>query len=225
MSEGARGRGAARLLSGPPAVRAGWLAGLPALLHLGQPGGARADVLEISARPFFETRYGATASRPTGNVQPNQSGLALGGGLVAGLGLSFEFTATVRYLYDFTGELQGSRLDGAAESWSQTRHTGLLGLAWAPSDVLTPVLSLEAGWALARATDVAVLDAQGRRDPIRSATVPETGDWRRVLTGRASAGLEWRFSDFLSVSPTLLVEHADGWGYGAQVWLGLYRYL
>jgi hypothetical protein len=188
-------------------------------------GTARADAYELSARPFFETRYGATAATPSGVAHEADSGFALGGGAVLGLGLSFAFTATARYLYDHTGDLRGARADGLTDTWSQQRHTGLVGLTWAPGDWLTPVFALEAGLAFARAANAQVLDASGMVDPFGDRSALADGDWRRVVVGRANVGLEWRFSDFLSVSPNLVLEHADGLSAGVQVWFGLYRYL
>lgn len=196
----------------------------PALLVLGA-GVAQADQYELSARPFFETRYGATASRPASSGHDPATGLALGGGLTAGMGLSFAFTATARYLYDHTAGLEGRRADGLTDTWTQNRHTALVGLSWAPSDWLTPVVSLEAGLAFAQASGAQVVDAAGRVDAFGAQSSLDDGAWTRVFAARASVGLEWRFTDFLSVSPNLVIEHADGLSGGVQVWFGLYRYL
>jgi hypothetical protein len=195
---------------------------LPGLLA---PGLAQADQYELSARPFLETRFGATAARPAGSSYDTDTGLALGGGVMAGLGLSFAFTATARYLFDHTAGLEGARADGLTDTWTQDRHTALLGLQWAPSDQFTPVVALEGGLAFAKASGAQVVDADGRVDPFGARSTPADSGWGRVFAARASVGLEWRFRDFLSVSPNLVLEHADGLSAGVQVWFGLYRYL
>lgn len=180
-------------------------------------GAATADVGEGSLRPFFEVRQG-DLSHPEGEAAAEPT-LSYGGGLVLSYGLTFSLSATARYGFDAAGRQSVSRANGQVAQWRHQRHLGLVGLAWAPSDELTPLLMLEGGVALRRVSDAYTLDGSGALDqdlPASTSLVP---------IARGTVGFEWRFADFWSVTPAGLVEYADGLGFGGQLMLGWYGYL
>lgn len=177
---------------------------------------AAADTGEGSLRPFVEVRRGPLALP---GAEPATDTL-LGGGLVAGYGLTFPLTLTVRYGFDVSAERRVT--DGARrEEWRQRRHVALAGLAWAPSDELTPVLGVEAG--------AAVRSLTGRRLRVGAdARARHTGEGSRVdvvPAARVSAAFEWRFLDFWSVAAGVFGEYTDAPGYGASLVVAAYSYL
>ena len=180
---------------------------------------AWADTGEISVRCGPEVRR--TSAEAAGRDTTAWLG---GGGCLLGLGLSPALTATTRYAFGLGGEL---RVPGDLPKQSQifhlTRHDLVAGIAWAPSDAVTPVVVASAG-----ATRAAQTGRQWRLDtPDGERRVPpsleDRTEWHALV--RLDALLEWRFRDFWSFSGGLFGEWAEAPGVGALVMLAGYRYL
>jgi hypothetical protein len=183
------------------------------LLLLATP--AFADTGEASVHPFASYGRGAVAAPGGERAEP-----LVGGGIVVGYGLSFPFTATLRYDFAAMSGPDADTSGGARTEWQQTRHALLGGVTWSPSDEITPVLGLEAGAAL-RLVERRELRSQLGHDKSLGATT----EVAPAPAFRASAELEWRFADFLGVSAGAFAEHVGGFGYGARLTLAAWHYL
>ncbi len=186
-----------------------WFAILPA------PAGADTD--ELSLRPFAVIHQGEAA----GPDERTADALSVGGGLLLGYGLDYHWSTTLRYQLDITQALQ-SRAEtlGRSVRWRQRRHVALAGLAVTSHDHFSPWLALEGGVAVRQVADGReVITVTGQRE----ATLPETSDL--ITVARASAGLEWRVTDFWALALSGYGEWADAPGYGAALWIGWYHYL
>lgn len=190
----------------------------PALLLLAAP--AWADVGEAALRPTAEIFFG-TAPAVFGETVDYTG---VGGGVLLSYGLSYSLAATARYGFEQTGTLQAEPAPGRLDQFAQQRHLALAGLAWAPSDQLTPVVLLEGGVAARRQYERLGLFQGGSGDlQVDSISEPQTD---LLPLARLTALLEWRVTDFVSVAGGGLAEYSDGrLGYGAQLMVGLYRYL
>ncbi len=197
-------------------MRLGLLALLPTLAH--------ADVGELSFRPHLEVRHGPLQHPDPLSDTTKTEGNALryGAGLTTGLGIGFAWTLTLGYGFDTSTALRRRPLDARArqdlDRWVHDRHALLVGFTWAPSDALTPLVSLEGGLAAAHLRDIAA--EQAGADTLRRDALLQLAP-----AARARLGLEWKFADAWGVAIEGLVEHADGLGYGGRLWLASYRYL
>ncbi len=208
-----------QLLALEPAGRAWiWIAALSATWILSTP--VVADTHEASIRPYLEYRRGQAPEE----TERTQAVNAMGGGVLMSYGLTFSLSLTARYGVDTTGKLQTiDESNGSTKLWTQWRHQMLFGLAYTPSDELTPLFQFEAGPACRVMTDRHEL-VFDRRDAQRGTAVEPDLSW--FLLARASIGLEWRFRDFWSVTPTSFVDYrARGLGFGGGLMLSAYRYL
>ncbi len=192
---------------------------LGAALLAGAP--AAADVGEASLRPHYELRLGPTAA-PDGDAGDARA--HHGAGALLGFGLSFSWTLTARYAYATAGEQQQKEASGEVQVWRADRHALLAGVAWAPWDELTPVLSAEAGLTVRIAADRQVRRPDLDSGALGLAGTPDAAA-DAVPTARLGAAFEWRFTDFWSLAPAAFVEYAEGLGGGAQLWLAGYTYL
>ncbi len=185
---------------------------IPAVVLLSLlPFAAAADVGEASIRPYGEARRGDVEGSAV---------TSFGGGAVLGYGLSFPLTATLRYGLDASPTVTDASRRTARET-REVRHALLAGVAWAPSDELTPVLSVEAGAVLRHVSRADFrVDETGARFPEDEGAALEPAP-----AARASAAIEWRFADFFGLGGGAFAEHAGGFGYGGWLAVTAYRYL
>ncbi len=176
-------------------------------------GVAWGDVGEVAVRAAAEVRLTELAAPP----EAKGPGVSVAPGLsvAAGLGVDFAWELHLRYAFDGTS----TQTDGAAR-WGQDRHALLAGVTWAPSDALTPFLSLETGAAVRRLHDRQTLLAGGTRAGPSHA---DSSAW--APAGRLTAGGRWAFADFWSLSFGAGAEHAAGWSILAHVALSAGAYL
>lgn len=180
---------------------------------------AWADTEEASVR------CGPAVRRTRAEVDGRDETAWLGGGAcILGLGLSPTFTVTARYDYSASGSLRvASDVPEKSQVFHFVRHDLTAGLAWAPTDVLTPILGANLG-----ATSAAIVDRQWRleTDEGERRVGPDLADtqtWQAMV--HIDALLEWRFREFWSVSGGFFGEWAGAPGFGASVYLAGYRYL
>lgn len=196
-------------------LRAGWVAGLLPLMA----GQARADLQEMSVRCGPEVRRGTESA-----AGDEATAWSLGGGCTLGYGVSPAFTLLARYAYARSCEL---RVPGDDPQTSQvftlTRHDLLAGVAWAPSDQLTPLLQLEGGAAAASQVDRQWRVRTGAGERQIAPALHDREAWRPLA--RLTLLGEWRFREFWSVSAGLWGEWAGTPGAGALLQLAAYRYL
>lgn len=195
------------------------IGGPAVLIALAGSSAARADTRELSVRCGPRVLH-TTEAEFGGEV----AALSAGARCLLGAGLSPSLTVTVGYGFARSGELRiPDDEPGTSFVFRRHRHDLGGGLAWAPSDALTPVVALEVGGTARTTADPQrrlVTPAGERRVP----PFPETTTTWSPRVGLEVA-LEWRYLDQASIGGGPFADWADGrFAFGAGLWFGLYRY-
>jgi hypothetical protein len=196
------------------------IGGPAVLLWLVLPAEATADTREASARCGARARRTAEAGFGGEVVTVSPGGVCH-----LGAGVSPTLTATLGYGFTRSGPLRvADDAPGTSFVFRRQRHDLGLGLAWAPSDELTPLVHLEVGAAATTTADPQrrlVTPAGERRVP---PVLSEQTTWSPRI--HLEMAVEWRYLEQASIAGGPFIDWTDGgFGLGAGLWFGLYRYL
>jgi len=195
------------------------IGGLAVLLPLTAPHEVRADTHELSVRcgPRLLSK---TDVEFGGEVVS----LSAGPRCLLGAGLSPSLTMTIGYGFARSGALRiPDGEPGTSYVFRRHRHDLGGGLSWAPSDALTPVVSLDLG-----GTALTTVDPQRRlATPNGERRVPPFPATETTWSPRVGleVALEWRYLDQASIGGGPFADWADGrFAVGAGLWFAVYRY-
>ena len=179
---------------------------------------ARADTREWALRGAFESHRTRVELDGRG-----ADAWAYGGAVEGAYGLTFAWSVLLRGAVDLTTDL---RFPGDTPErttvLTQRRVSCTTGLAYAPSDALTPVGRVEVGVA-----QIALVERESRLQTAAGERrippdLPDTSRWAPV--GRLVVGGEWRPMDRFGVTLTGHGQWIDGVEYGLGVGLTWYGY-